>query len=298
MRRSSDERIIDIQWATKRYPDLQPYLEIHRGVIEAQDALRRSAKKGTLGDWDERTLRKLQSKAQEAQQPLIRYLKLSMIDEEEMRTVAIQIVDVLIQHKTQGSLEALRQKLTSGVLRIRDLLGVVSEGIDGEIVKIARTMQVEQRLLVFLAHMLIQPWAERVASDIDRSFLDRWAQSVCPVCGVKPVVERTIGGKRFLSCTLCSLRFPADPFLCVFCGNSDPYTLKSLVPDDNPAQRVDYCEKCRRYTKVIVKQRLKEELPLWLEDLLTLDLDFMAKSADLVRDWPDGATPTEAQQVW
>lgn len=293
---SLDEQVRDVDWAIERYPDLRSYLDLHKALVEAQRELRQSPKKGTVLDWSNRTyVRRLQLEAETIGQPIIRSLNPSMIDEDEMRETAIRVVGILVQHEVRGLLEVLRQKLISKALGVSDLLDAVTEASDERIFNIARRLGIEEQFLIFLAHMLIQPWAEQVASEIDPLFLEKWGRPMCPVCGVKPVVEWTIGGKRFLSCMLCGLRFPVDPFLCIFCGNRDPYTLKSLVPDDHPALRVDYCEKCRHYTKVIIEQRLKERIPIGLEDLLTYSLDLVAGSADLVRDWPTSASPTEAQ---
>jgi len=293
-----DERTKDIEWAMGRYPDLRFFLDLHKAVMKAQRELRENPKKGTLLDWSHTALVKsVQQETETTGRPMIRSFKHSMINEDEMRETATQIVGVLVQHAIHGSLDVLYEKLISKEFSIGDLLGAVAEADDEKVVNVATSFGVEGRLLIFLAHMLIQPWAEQVASEIDQAFIEKWGRPECPVCGIRPVVEWTIEGKRFLSCTLCGLRFPIDPFLCPFCGNRDPYTLKSLIPDNYPSFRVDYCEKCRHYTKVIVRERLKERIPIGLEDLLTYDLDLIARSENLVRDWTTGVSPTEAQHV-
>jgi formate dehydrogenase maturation protein FdhE len=294
-----DEQIRGVEWAIERCPDLRYYLKLHKAVVEAQRELRRNPKKGTLLDWsDSAFVRRLQVQAETTGQPIITLLKLSMVDEDRMRDAAIRIIDALIRHGVGGSPEALRRKLTSGAFSISDLVDALIESSDERVLKIAGRLGVEDQLLIFLAHMLIQPLAEQIAHQVDPSFLERWGRPICPVCGVKPVVEWTIQGKRFLSCMLCGVRFPVEPFLCIFCGNKDPYTLKSLVPDDHPAFRVDYCERCRHYTKVIIETRLKERIPAGLEDLLTYGLDLAAVNAGLVRGRPTSASPTEARYDW
>ncbi|MBS7625995.1 formate dehydrogenase accessory protein FdhE, partial [Candidatus Bathyarchaeota archaeon] len=166
---------------------------------------------------------------------------------------------------------------------ISTLLSALFEGNEQKIIGLAVEFKVDANILVFLAQMLVQPWLEQAASMIDPSLLHRRVYSTCPICGVKPIVETSKEGKRFLLCVLCGLIFPAAPFSCIFCGNRDPYTLKSLFPENRLAFRIDYCEKCRCYTKVIIDQKLKERIPSGLEDLLTSDLDIIARSAGLLR---------------
>ncbi|MEM3584378.1 MAG: hypothetical protein QW193_03730, partial [Nitrososphaerales archaeon] len=67
------------------------------------------------------------------------------------------------------------------------------------------------------------------------------------------------------------------------CGNVDPTTFKFLAPEGYQEFRVDFCEKCKYYLKVIDNSKLKKPIPKGLEDIITIDLDIMANSAGLKR---------------
>ena len=135
-----------------------------------------------------------------------------------------------------------------------------------------------------MVSVLIQPCLEEIARKIDSSLLDKWWQAYCPVCGRIPIVARVRQRKRYLVCTFCGAEYLSDRFLCVYCGNKDPYTLKYLSVDAQPAFQIDFCTKCKHYIKVIDEAKLKEAIPRGLEDILTLNLYLVAKNADLVRD--------------
>jgi len=150
--------------------------------------------------------------------------------------------------------------------------------------KAAKKLDVQPALLLYMVSVLIQPCLEEIARKIDSSLLDKWWQAYCPVCGRIPIVARVRQRKRYLVCTFCGAEYLSDRFLCVYCGNKDPYTLKYLSVDAQPAFQIDFCTKCKHYIKVIDEAKLKEAIPRGLEDILTLNLDLVAKNADLVRD--------------
>jgi FdhE protein len=87
-----------------------------------------------------------------------------------------------------------------------------------------------------------------------------------------------------LACIFCGTEYISDRFLCVYCDNKDPYSLKYLTNDSKSEFQIDFCTKCRHYLKVINEDKIKDPIPEGLEDLLTLNLDFVAKKADLKRN--------------
>jgi len=68
----------------------------------------------------------------------------------------------------------------------------------------------------------------------------------------------------------------------VHCGNLDPKTLAFLQIETKPWLRIDYCEKCKHYLKVIDDDKMKTPFPNGLEDVLTISLDRVAKEAGLL----------------
>ncbi|NWG09606.1 MAG: formate dehydrogenase accessory protein FdhE, partial [Nitrososphaerales archaeon] len=138
-------------------------------------------------------------------------------------------------------------------------------------------------LILFIISALIQPCLEEIANKANPSFFEKWWQAQCPICGRRPIVARLKARKRYLICTLCGSEYLADQFLCVNCGNTDPASLKFLAPEGHLELRVDFCVKCKHYLKVIDQDKLKKAIPKGLEDIITIDLDFMAKNFGLIR---------------
>jgi len=72
----------------------------------------------------------------------------------------------------------------------------------------------------------------------------------------------------------CQLRVKNHECLCCIHAR---YTPKYLTIKAQPAFSIDSCGKCRHYIKMIDEAELKENIPRGLEDILTLNLDLVAK---------------------
>jgi FdhE protein len=189
------------------------------------------------------------------------------------------------QNINENGLKKFLTFMNSGKPNLFKLIEATLRENIASIKKAAGKLDVQPALLLYIASVLIQPCLEEIARKIDSSMLDKWWQTSCPVCGRIPVVARLKDRKRYLTCTFCGTEYLSDRFLCVHCSNKDPYTLKYLIDEARPAFQIDFCAKCRHYIKVIDEAKLGEPIPKGLEDILTLNLDFLAKDADLVRDY-------------
>jgi FdhE protein len=146
----------------------------------------------------------------------------------------------------------------------------------------AEKFSIEPSTLFFMVNVTIQPFIEMISQRLSVSFFNQWWQANCPVCGRKPVTARVRDRKRYLSCIFCGAEFLSDRFLCVNCGNKDPYTLKYMMFEKKPGYQIDFCTRCNHYIKIIQENRT-EPIPRFLEDLFTLDLDIQAKNTGLIR---------------
>ena len=266
--------------------DLQDSLELHEKILQIQLEIDNTPTKGTTINWDDQmTIASLQRKSFEAKKPVIHFLDPSIFDPDVLFHVSKKIVYVFIeQNINETGLKKFLSFMESGKINLFKLIkATLTENIVS-IRKAAEKLDVKPALLLYIISVLIQPCLEEIARKIDSSLLDKWWQPSCPVCGRIPVVARLRRRKRYLVCTFCGTEYLSDRFLCVHCANKDPYTLKYLIIEAQPAFQIDFCAKCRHYIKVIDEAKLKEPVPRGLEDILTLNLDFLAKDADLVRD--------------
>ncbi|MCP8316688.1 MAG: formate dehydrogenase accessory protein FdhE [archaeon] len=265
--------------------DLRNPLELHKMILQAQKQLRDDPRKGTSVNWDDKSIiEDLQKNAREFNQPIAKFLNPSIFDSKALLYTCEQVVKVLIKKgMKEDLLKKFLDELINGKTSILDSISATLKGDAEYFERYGERLGVNPALILFIVSALIQPCLEEIAKKIDSSFFEKWWQALCPVCGRRPMTARLKSRKRYLICSLCGAEYLADLFLCVNCGNIDPATLKFLALEGYPEFRVDFCEKCKHYLKVIDEDKLKRPIPKGLEDVITIDLDFMAKNAGLIR---------------
>lgn len=269
----------------KERPELQAPLELHKTILVAQNRLRESHSSGTNVNWkDKAIIKNLQQMALNSNQPIAASLSTDIFDSHALIQTYEKLGDMLIEKGIgEGWIKKLSEEMRGGRINILDAFGAALKEDTGFFQVYGKKFEADPALMLFIISSLIQPCLEEIANNVERQFLDGWWQAQCPVCGRLPFVARLKSRKRYLVCPLCKAEYLADMFLCVNCGNTEPDTLKFLAPSEHPEFRLDFCEKCRHYLKVIDEDRLKTHLPKGLEDIMTLELDFMAKNEGLVR---------------
>lgn len=106
-----------------------------------------------------------------------------------------------------------------------------------------------------------------------------WAEGYCPICGKEPKIgEIRAGedGKRYLFCHQCGFKWNFRRIKCPFCGNDEQQSLAYFAVEGEERHRVDVCNKCRRYIKIVELPKAEEEPNLDVEDIATLHLDMIA----------------------
>ena len=108
-----------------------------------------------------------------------------------------------------------------------------------------------------------------------------WMESRCPVCGFYPDVAKIVGakdGRRFLHCALCEFEWHFKRIACPVCDNEDTEKLGYFAVDGEPAYRVDYCDECKGYIKIVLLGKFQEpdRCDLTVENILTTDIDAAA----------------------
>lgn len=283
---SVQEQLNTVSTLLQQREDMQDPLKLHKKILQTQLEIDNTPTKGTTMNWnDQKAIFTLQQMSFEAKKPVIHFLDPSIFDLDVLFHVSKKIVYVFIEWKiNEGGLKKFLNFMESGKINLFKLIEATLREDILYIRKNAEKSGVQPSLLLYIISVIIQPCLEEISRKIDSSLLDKWWQSSCPVCSRTPAVARLRHHKRYLVCTFCGTEYLSDHFLCVHCGNKDPYTLKYLIIEAKPAFQIDFCTKCRHYIKVIDEAQLKEAIPRGLEDILTLNLDFLAKDADLVRD--------------
>ena len=106
-----------------------------------------------------------------------------------------------------------------------------------------------------------------------------WTEGYCPICGKEPKIgeiREEEEGKRYLFCNQCGFKWYFHRIKCPFCGNDEQHSLAYFAVEGEEHHRVDVCNKCRRYIKIIELPKSSEEPNLDVEDIATLHLDMIA----------------------
>jgi FdhE protein len=113
-------------------------------------------------------------------------------------------------------------------------------------------------------------WAARVPAS--------WAEGYCPICGGWPAfAEDGRGAGRQLRCSRCASHWRSAERRCPFCDEDDDDSLGCLMsPDTLQRQRIDVCDRCGGYLKVLSTVAPIPADQVVLVDLATLALDAAA----------------------
>jgi FdhE protein len=105
-----------------------------------------------------------------------------------------------------------------------------------------------------------------------------WSEGYCPICGREPKIGeiRDDEGTRYLFCNQCGFEWGYRRIKCPFCGNEEQQTLAYFTIEEDDRYRVDVCNECKRYIKILDFRNTKEKADMDVEDIATLHLDMLA----------------------
>lgn len=118
--------------------------------------------------------------------------------------------------------------------------------------------------------------AEQYGALVEKS---GWTEGYCPICGKEPKIgeiRESEDGRRYLFCHQCGYKWHFRRIKCPFCGNEEQHSLAYFAVEGEESHRVDVCNKCRRYIKIIELSKSSEDVNLDVEDIATLHLDMLA----------------------
>lgn len=140
----------------------------------------------------------------------------------------------------------------------------------------------------FLAHLLLQPYAEHVTSRMNLSSDN--ASPTCPACSNPPQLsllrEFSNGAKRSLVCSLCSAEWDFRRVLCPYCGEQHKDKLPVFTAEEFSQARIEGCDTCKSYIKCIDLSKDGYAVPQ-VDDLATLALDLWAQEQGYTRPQPN-----------
>lgn len=191
----------------------------------------------------------------------------------------IGAIDVLRQAGRDGvhELELMRSALEAKRLDLAGLFAAVLERRRSVLDETAQAIGVPSPLLEYLVEIPLKAALEAFAGSVDPATVAGWREAVCPVCGSRPGMAELQGdeGRRVLCCSACSFSWPFKRLQCPFCGTEDSAKLSYFTAGEG-ATRVDACSACSRYIKTRDSRKGASDVPLDIEDLVSIHLDMVA----------------------
>jgi len=247
--------------AARREPDLAPYYELHRTLLELQEKAKDEIV-ATLEMADEEAL----------QERLLQGLSL------------ISFAQLPLEAKRFARLaQAIAQVLTDYEVDVGDR----TMPDDAEWVSLAQQRfeeeqasgeQSETALAQMAVDLALKPYlewaAEQVLPYVDQQ---RWKRGYCPVCGGAPdfaTLEAEVGA-RYLLCSRCNSQWLYRRLGCPFCGTAD-HTKLVYYPSEDGVYRLYVCQECRRYLKTIDLRQVGCTVLLPVERVTTVAMDAAA----------------------
>lgn len=177
----------------------------------------------------------------------------------------------------------LRRAVADGRLDLGKVWAAVAAGDEQQLELLASQQQSDPGLLRVLTENSLKPafraWAESLRPVVDLSHWLKHGRG-CPMCANVPTLSEIQGkeGERRLRCGRCGAGWYYPRLRCAFCRTDGHKTLGYLaVEGEEEKYRLQTCDVCRGYLKMIVTY---DPIPVELlpvEDLATLHLDSIAR---------------------
>ena len=167
---------------------------------------------------------------------------------------------------------------------LNDLIVPVLRAEHGYFEGLSGRLGVSSVVLSMVGGALLQPSLMYIASHSDRTYLDAWDQTMCPICGRIPSVAIKSESEvwRF-KCQYCLAGYRMDIFRCPRCGTEGTENKEFLLVGEEKIFEIALCNECNHYYKILNKDRLDEQISEGLEDAYTAALDEVAHRKGYVR---------------
>ena len=186
---------------------------------------------------------------------------------------------VLSQAGREGGpeLEKIGKTLENGTLPLHAVFRSILERDRTTMDAVAEATGVPAPLLEYVCEIPLKAALEQFSAGVSAEVCDGWQEGYCPVCGARAGMAELSGeeGRRFLSCSACTFRWAFKRLQCPYCGNDEVETLSYFMAGEG-STRVDTCSACSRYIKTRDSRKGNGDMPLDVEDLLTMHLDLLA----------------------
>jgi FdhE protein len=186
-----------------------------------------------------------------------------------------------------AAVRQIRLALEADRVDMSALLPRVTAGDRAFVAMLARESKLDEGLLWALAQNAIKPGLRAWQRELSTLAANgNWQRGYCFVCGAAATLGELQGNdqEKHLRCGTCGADWRFPRLQCLYCGNTDPKTLGYLYPEKLREQmRIDICDNCHGYLKVISAFSPTPVECLAVQDLATLHLDYIAQERGYAR---------------
>jgi FdhE protein len=180
------------------------------------------------------------------------------------------------------AMSPIRSALEGDRLIPEELLGHASEGDYPFLAVRAEEQELDAPLLWTLARSALKPTLRVCCGELAPlvHIARGWESACCFICGSPASLGELQGGEqaKHLRCGQCGADWLIRRLRCIYCGNEDPSLLGILYPEGRLENvRVEVCDTCHGYLKVVTRFAPSSPEELAVEDLSTLYLDYLAQ---------------------
>jgi FdhE protein len=185
------------------------------------------------------------------------------------------------------SARRVRSALETGTFDINELLPHLAAGSRKQIDTAARGLGLDPDLVRTLAQNALKPalraWCRQLSTPAAEI---SWNKGFCFVCGSQATLAELQGNDqaKHLRCGTCGADWQVRRLQCSGCGNEDHKTQHYLYAEGRrDTMRVEVCDACKGYIKVIASFSPMPVEMITIEDLATVHLDALAQEQGYVR---------------
>ena len=211
--------------------------------------------------------------------PLIDFTTITA-DLSEPRNYFLALLKIA-EKRSPGETTEMAKKIREEALSFRDLIYESFNPLPYDEETVADDEEAEDSfdLIELFIEESLRPALEKVVERYGDAVRGAdWTEGYCPICGREPKIGeiRDDDASRYLFCNQCGFEWCYRRIKCPFCGNEKQQTLAYFTIEEDERYRVDVCNECKRYIKIIDFRDSQEKADLDVEDIATLHLDMLA----------------------
>ncbi|MBD3287494.1 formate dehydrogenase accessory protein FdhE [candidate division KSB1 bacterium] len=203
-----------------------------------------------------------------------------LIDEKDLEHIFDSILPVLRRYsQNKKALSAFEDFYDKRKISLTEMIeNVVTRDIT-KWNEMSQRYSIPENFLIGIGEYIAMPYLELCSEYFNKRLKNgSWLRPSCPICGSSPsmaLLQEDLN-ERILWCHLCDTEWRFSDKVCPFCENQDLSSIKHIFPPVNSPHRIDACDKCGYFLKIIDDQLITKYPKFVIENLRTIKLEQIA----------------------